>query len=347
MAYFAVLADPTLIESQAALHWAWRALDITRREFVVVLGGVFIALLGASALANVFGMRAMGRFAYSVGDRVRAVLFGGYLRRDYLFHVRAGAARLLDDVLYQADRVTVSLLNGQVLITNAVLTLLVVVSIAVVSPVVALVGTLTVGGSYLLCFRFVQRRIAHNGRLQTQFGAERMAVVEQAFLSIKYLMVAQAQDFYGRRFDAVFRMFSRTSSDTQFVGQFPRYVLECVAGAALIACAAFVSGRSTGSAWLAQLGFIGFAGFRLLPAFQQMYYAVVIIRAQRAGVEALASQLEMCRPAPQVREPGGTPNRRRCCKPSSWPACRFDTRPSCRWSWKIPRCASPPGPRSE
>jgi HlyD family secretion protein len=299
MAYFAVLADPTLIESHVALRWA-RQFAATQREFLVALGGAFILLLIASGLVNVLGSRAMGRFSYAVGDRVRTVLFAGYLRRDYLFHVRAGAARLMDDVLYQADRVTASLLHGQMLIANAVLTLLVVVSIAVVSPIVALVGTLAVGGSYLLCFRIVQRRIARNGRLHTQLGAERMAVVEQAFLGIKYLLIARAQDSYGRRFDAVIRSFSQASSDTQFVGQFPRYLLECVAGATLIACAAFVSGGPTGSAWLAQLGFVGFAGFRLLPAFQQMYYAFVIIRAQRSGVEAIAKQLEMSRVAPEL-----------------------------------------------
>jgi ATP-binding cassette, subfamily B, bacterial PglK len=302
MAYIAVLADPAQVDAHAPLRWA-RQFFGTQREFLLALGGVFIATLVASALVNVFGSRAMSRFAYAVGDRVRVLLFGGYLRRDYLFHLRTGAARVMDDVLYQADRVIVTLLHGQMFITNALLTLLVVVSIAVVSPVVAGVGVLALGGSYLLLFRIVRRRIAHNGQIQTRLGAERMAVVEQAFLGIKYLLVAGAQDSFSRRFEAVIRQFSRTSADTQLMGQFPRYLLECVAGVALIASAAAVSG-SPGSAWLAQLGFIGFAGFRLLPAFQQMYYAVVLIRAQRPAVEALANQLEICRLEPPVPEPG-------------------------------------------
>lgn len=292
MAFLAVLADPTLIESHSVLNSLWRALDLTTRGFHLVLGGGFIALLFLSAIINVLGSLAMGRFAYSVGDRIREVLFAEYLQRDYLFHAREGAARLTHNVLYQADRVSSTLFNGQVLITNAVLTLLVVVSIAVVNLTVALTGVLAIAGSYFLVYRMMRRRVARNGRLQSKLGVERAAVVEQAFHGIKYLLVARAQDSFSTRLATATHSMSHTLADTQFIGQFPKYILECVAGAALIACAAFVSGGSGGGVWLAQLSFIGFAGFRLLPAFQQMYNAIVVVRAHRSAIENLVSQLE-------------------------------------------------------
>src|SRR5436189_6128244 len=90
----------------------------------------------------------MGRFAFAVGDHIRETVFAEYLRRDYLFHSRAGAGRLMDDVLYQADRVAITLFHGLLLSTNAMLTLLIVASIAVVNPGVALGGRLVLTGSY-------------------------------------------------------------------------------------------------------------------------------------------------------------------------------------------------------
>lgn len=292
MAFLAVLANPGLIDSHAVLNGLRRSLDLTHRGFLLVMGGGFIAWLILSAITNVVGSLAMGRFACSVGDRVREVLFAGYLQRDYLFHARAGAARLLHNVIYQSDRVTSTLFNGQVLITNAVLTLLVVVSIAVVNPTVALIGVVAIAGSYWFVYRILRRRVARNGRLQSKWGAERAAVVEQAFHGIKYLLVARAQDAFRTRLTTATHSLSQVLADTQFIGQFPKYLLECVAGTALIACAALVSGGSGGGAWLAQLSFIGFAGFRLLPAFQQMYNAFVVVRAHRSAIEDLASQLD-------------------------------------------------------
>jgi ABC-type multidrug transport system fused ATPase/permease subunit len=309
MTFLAVLADPTLIDTHAALHWMWQALDTPRREFVIALGGGFIALLVVSAVVNVLGSRVMGRFAYAVGDRIREVLFAGYLRRDYLFHAQVGAGRLSDHVLNQASRVTITLLHGQQLVTNAVLTLLVVASIAVVSPWVAVGGALGIAGGYFLFYRVIRRRIGRHGRLQADLSIERVALVEQAFHGIKYLLVAGAQDSFDKRFAAVTRTLSHSFADAQFIGQLPKYVLECVAGAGLIACAAFVSGGSAGSAWIAQLSFIGFAGFRLLPAFQQMYLAFVIVRGNRAAIEDVAAELAhgvvpVVEPLPRVaREP--------------------------------------------
>jgi len=303
MAFLAVLADPALIETHPALNWMWQTLDTTKRDFVVALGGGFIALLVVSAIVNVVGSRAMGRFAFAVGDRIREVLFAEYLRRDYLFHAHIGAGRLMDHVLNQTSRITITLLYGQQLITNAVLTLLVVASIALVNPLVAVGGVLAIAGGYFLFYRVIRRRIGRHGRVQAEVSSARTAVVEQAFLGIKYVLVARAQDSFEKRFASLTQTLSHSLADTQFIGQFPKYVLECVAGAGLIACAAFVSGGSVGGAWLAQLSFIGFAGFRLLPAFQQMYQAFVVVRGNRAAFEDVAAELALGAPGGEVQQP--------------------------------------------
>lgn len=291
MTFLAVLADPRLLESHEAFRLLSRVLDHTPGGFFVELGGGILLLLVIGMVANVLGLRATQRFAFSVGDRVREVLFAEYLRRDYLFHVRAGAGRLMDNVLYQSDRVTLTLLNTQILVTNSVLTLLVVVSIAIVNLAIALVGVVAVAASYAALYGIIRRRVARNGALQVRHSAERVGVVGQALQGIKYLQVAGVQRYFGTRQANSSQRLSRTLADTQFIAQFPRYVLECLAGIGLIACAAFASRLAPDGAWLAQLSFIGFAGFRLLPAAQQMYHAFVIVRTSRPAIELLALEL--------------------------------------------------------
>jgi ABC-type multidrug transport system fused ATPase/permease subunit len=291
MSFLVLLSDPSLVEKYSVLAALRRLAGATPRELLGILAGVFSLLLVASALLNVYGLRAIGRFAYSVGDRVREVLFMEYLRRDYLFHAANGAGRLMDNVLNQADRVTVTLLNGQLLITNTVLMLLLLASIAWVNPWVAAGGAVVIAGSYLLFYRVIWQRVARNGRRQVQASGERVAVVEQALRGIKYLLLTRAQPAFTQRFTDANRALSRTVSDTQFIGQFPRHLLEFAAGIALISCAAWFSATLPGGVWLAQLSFIGFAGFRLLPVFQQMYHAFVVVRACRPALEILAGEL--------------------------------------------------------
>jgi HlyD family secretion protein len=302
MTFLAVLADPTLIETHATLQWLAQRFDVSSRELLVGLGWGFTALLLLSAIVNVVGSRLMANFVFGVGDRIREMLFADYLRRDYLFHAKVGAGRLMDNVLNQVDRVTGMLLHGQQLVTNIVLMLLVVISIALVNPMVAAAGVLAVAGCYLVFYGFIRRRVARHGQLQAQLSTARIALVQQALLGIRYLQVARAQPAFDRRFAALTRSLSHSIADTQFIGIFPKYVLECAAGATLIACAGWVGSRAGGGAMLAQLSFIGFAGLRLLPAFQQIYNAFVAIRSNHPAFENLAVELGSGTPVAERKE---------------------------------------------
>jgi HlyD family secretion protein len=293
MPFFAVLADPSLLERNASLTWLQQAAGIHQpREFLIALGCGFIALLVVSNVVNLAGSLAMNRFAYQAGDAFRVALFGEYLRRDYLFHARAGSARLAGNVLYESDRVTGLLQSTFVLLTNLVMIVLIVASIAVVNLLVSSLMLLFFVASYALVYGIARRPLLDNGRAQTQAGADRVAVVEQGLGAIKDLLVSHGQHTFERRFAAACDTISGVSARTQLIGQFPRYLLETVAGVSLIAAALLMSARSGGiGPWLAELTFIGFASYRLLPAVQQSYFAIVTIRANRPAFDHIAGDL--------------------------------------------------------
>jgi hypothetical protein len=244
MPFFAVLGDPTLIERDAALHWLQQRLgSVGEREFLVALGCGFIGLLLVGSIINLFGSLAMSRFAYRIGDCFRIALFNEYLNRDFLFHARSGAAQLSSNVLYQSDRVTGMLQSGFVLITSVVMIVFIVLSMAIVDPVVSLTVLLVFGAGYSLVYRIARRRLLDGGRVQTQAGTERVAAVEQGFAGIKDLLVTQGQPVFASRFAAACETISRAASSTQMIGQFPRYLLECIAGTGLIVAALLLSAR--------------------------------------------------------------------------------------------------------
>jgi len=233
----------------------------------------------------------MSRFAYRIGDCFRIALFSEYLNRDFLFHARSGAAQLSSNVLYQSDRVTGMLQSGFVLITSVVVIVFIVLSMAIVDPVVSLTVLVLFGAGYLLVYRIARRRLLDSGRIQTQAGTERVAAVEQGFAAIKDLLVTQGQADFAGRFAGACEKISRAASSTQVIGQFPRYLLECIAGTGLIAAALLLSARGPSGTWLAELTFIGFAGYRLLPAIQQAYFSIVTLRANRAAFEHICADL--------------------------------------------------------
>jgi len=297
MPFFAVLGDPGLIERNAALHWLQVRFEISGHpQFTLLLGCGFIALLVVSSVVNLAGSVAMSRFAWRVGDRLRLRLFTQYLGRDYLFHARQSGAVLTSRVLYQSDRVIGLLQSGFVFVSNLLMIVLIVASIALVDAGVAIAGLLLFGVSYALVYAAARRRLLANGRAQTQAGSERVAVVEQALAGIKDLLVSQGQAPFARRFAAASASISQAASNTQLIGLAPRYLLECLAGVTLIAAALILGGRSSTAAWLGELTFIAVAGYRLLPAIQQSYFSFVTVRANQHAFDEVAADLALDTP---------------------------------------------------
>ncbi len=293
MPFFAVLADPGLATRSPALSafvaWSGFSDPVALRT---VLGAGFVALLIASNAVNLLGNVAMARLTYRIGDEFRVALFNEYLHRDYLFHLRSGATRLEANVLYEADRITGVLQSAFVLSTNALMILLICVSIAWLDPALAAFLLPLFAIAYGLVYAVARRRLLENGRIQTQAGAARVAAVEQGLRAVRELLLTRRQAYFRNRFADASAIISRVATSTQLIGQYPRHLLECIAGIGLIVAALVLSARTSSvGTWLAELTFIGVAAYRLLPALQQGYYALVTVRAHRGAIESSAADL--------------------------------------------------------
>ena len=301
--FLAVLAEPALIGRSGALAWLHAHTgNLSADGFVMLLGGAFVTLLLISSAMNLLGTAAMTRFAYRVGDRVRARLFAGYLERDYPFHVRRGVASLASSVLHQADRVTGMTHAAAMLVCNLLTTALIFVSIVVVDAGISLLVLLMFGLAYSLVYSIARRRLLANGRQQTELGAERVAVVEQGLAGIKDVLLSQSQEAFTRRFEQASQAISRTAANTQLVGLAPRYLLECVSGTALVLAALVLGAQTPRQEWLAGLTFLAFSAYRLLPALQQVYFSLVTLRANESALESIAGDLvSLPRAAPALR----------------------------------------------
>jgi len=92
----------------------------------------------------------------------------------------------------------------------------------------------------------------------------------------------QARDSSVQRFAEQCRMISRTAANTLTISQSPKYVLECITVISLVVIALYLRSHTAASGpWIAQLSFVAFAAYRLLPALQQSFAAVVRIRTDR------------------------------------------------------------------
>jgi ATP-binding cassette, subfamily B, bacterial PglK len=301
--FFAVLGDAQLIDHNAPLRWLYiHGGFASRRSFVVALGAAFIAVMLLANLVTLVGTLAMHRVAQRIGTELQATLFGEYLRRPYSFHTATASTTLFNNVMYETTRVTIGILqNGFVVITNVVTASLIIISVLLLQPAIAVAMIAALAGGYTLIYIAVRHRLARSGRAQSHFSTEQVQIVNESFGAIKEILILQVQSFFHDRFERASRAASLAAAHSNAVAQGPRHLMECVAVTGLVGIALLLSGRADGiGPWLGQLTFLAFAAYRLLPMLQQVFAAIVRIRADHAGLELIASDLHRARRGPRI-----------------------------------------------
>jgi ABC-type multidrug transport system fused ATPase/permease subunit len=279
--FLMVLTDPALIERHAILTWLYAAGGFgSRAGFVLALGGAFVLMVVAGNLLTLLGTHLLTRFSLDVGDEFHAALLAEYLHRDYVFHAREGSSALFNKVVHCVNRVATGVIEGGMLVlANAMTVLLIIAATLVVNPAVAGVATLWIGGCYFASYALARRRLYRNGALEAELIMARARFASESLGAIHEVKVYGAQGYFSRGFENACRGISRVVASNHAIGHAPRHALEIVTVAALVAAAVLVSrGRST-AGWLTELAFLGFAAYRMLPAIQGLFIAVVRVRA--------------------------------------------------------------------
>lgn len=280
--FFTALANPDIIRRNVILQGIFRHLQFgSETSFLIALGVAFAGMVLLSNVVNLFGQLAINRFAYQVGDTLYIRLFHGYLLRDYAFHLRNNSSVLATKVLHETARVTSGLLQqGLLLVTNTVTILCVIASIVLFNAPVAVGVFAGLGVIYAVIYAFARGQLLRNGEAAGRYGAERVATVNESLGAIKEILLMQGRELFVQRFARQCRAYSRALFSIFAVSQSPRYILECVTVICLVGVALYFRSRAGAAGpWVAQLSFVGFAAYRLLPLLHQAFTSVVKIRA--------------------------------------------------------------------
>jgi HlyD family secretion protein len=292
--FFSVLADPAAIDRHGLLAWMFGALGFTDRgAFLVFLGTGFVAMVVLANAINLAGSVALNRFALRLGRDFHVALYDEYLHRDYPFHLRSDSATIANKVINETTRVVSGMVQGGLnLVANLLACALIVASIVLVNPLLALATALLFTLSYAAIYFALRRRLVRRGQSEGRMWEARTRTLHESLGAIKEVLLrgsqARFRDAFAQQSDAI----ARVSLSIWTMSQAPRYLLECIMALGLVGAAFWLNRGSAASTWVAQLSFLGFAAYRLLPAVQQAFVSIARIRAHRSAFQHIAADLQ-------------------------------------------------------
>jgi ABC-type multidrug transport system fused ATPase/permease subunit len=295
--FIAVLANPEVVQSKAMFKIAFsisQDFGIQNTEqFLFALGGMVFVLLVISLAFRSLTSYLQIHFALLREFSLTKRLIEGYLHQPYDWFLSRNSADLGKTILSEANVVVgTSLIPLMNLLTQSAVALALLILLVLVDPLLAISVGLFLGLSYACIFFMMSGWLERSGQVRIQTNEERFKTVSEAFSAAKEVKVGGLEEVYINRFSKPAEMYAKVQARMSVIGQLPRYALEAIAFGGMLLVTLYLMGESRDFASvLPVITLYCFAGYRLLPALQQIYQALTQLRFGYPALDALYQDL--------------------------------------------------------
>tara|TARA_Y100001970_G_scaffold162654_1_gene198816 strand:+ start:8 stop:1771 length:1764 start_codon:yes stop_codon:yes gene_type:complete len=307
--FVAVLTNPGLIETNFILKEMFQASMMlgveSTKQFLFVLGFLVFFLLVITLIFKAITTYVQVRFVqmrqYSVGKR----LIEGYLYQPYSWFLNHHSSDLGKNILTEVASVTGGLSALLELIAKSMVTIALIILLVINDPKLALIVGISLGGAYLLIFYFSHSYLKRLGKIRLKSNTLRFIAVNEAFGAAKEIKVGGLEQTYIKNFSDSAQNMARTISSASVISLLPRFFLEAIAFGGILLIILYMMGQSGNfNAALPVLSLYIFAGYRLMPALQQIYVSFTSLTFVKPSLDKLYSDIKNLKPLKEKQYDG-------------------------------------------
>lgn len=294
MPFLAVLGNPEVVDSNKVLSRLFTVLGFeSRQHFLVFLGASAFVLVLFSGVFRVFAHYKMNRYIqmrrHSIADR----LLETYLRQPYVFFLDRNSNDIAKGILSEVDQLVDNVFQpGIRAVAYSVVAAIILLLLFVMDPLLALGVSCSIGGLYFLIYGAVRGLLGRIGRERADDNRKRFTTAGEALGGIKAIKLLGQEYAYLSRFRVASARLSRHLATNGTLEQAPKFLIEVVAiGGVLALAVVLMVTRGNIGEILPVLGLYAFAGYKLLPAAQNIYNGVAELRFGAAAVDGVHRDL--------------------------------------------------------
>lgn len=294
MPFMAFVARPELLETNrylSSLHGLMGHPDPGFFQFALGL-----LALGVLVLANTFSAVTtwlLVRFAFLSGHSLSERLLSKYLSQPYVFFLNRNSAELTKNVLAEVHRYVAGVLLPSIRMFSKLIVAVTIVSLLLlVDSSLALVVASVLGGAYVIVYVLTRKTMTRIGKESVVLAASRYKIANEVFGGIKVLKLIGREGVLLGRYSESSRKFAIVEASSEVIAMLPRYALEALAFGGIILIVLWLLGTERGLGDILPLVSVyALAGYRLMPALQQIYSGMTKLRYHKAVIDILSQDL--------------------------------------------------------
>lgn len=291
--FMTAAVDPAAMAHNPWLAWLHAAFGRPgEHAFLAALTALLVTLFVAKNAYFFWAMRVQQRFLIRKRVELVTLLFEGYLRSPYAFHLRSNSALLLRNI-NNVDQVFSGILQPAfVLVTEAIMIAAILLMLAMVEPALTAAAVLLVAVPSFFLHRALKDQLVRIGHAnQTLVGRTSKTILE-GLNGIKEVIVGGRSDYFVRGLRRDFESLGEVRLQHQMAGVAPRLLLEPVIMLGLLAIVlGLVAINQSKEAILPVLALFGVAAVRVMAAVVRILPGLQQIRFSEAVHEVVVRQL--------------------------------------------------------
>ncbi len=285
--FLALAADPDRIRRS---HFGTRFLSLfpPMENFQLLLVAGMIAIGGVlfSNAINLLAEYARTRYAQNFSHWLRVRLLRRMASQPYTYFLQRNSGDLLKKILGDVMNYTVGVLLPLLdTIARALTAVLLLVTLFLVQPVIALSAAIGLGGFYVITFRLLARKRREVDENLRKHYAGFYREAHQMLGGIKPVKVHRAEEHFLARFAGHSTIIAKMNARVSIFNS-ARYLVEPLAFGGLVVAVLLLAAKGRDfSDILPNLGVMALAGYRLLPAVQLLYGQLTQVSSMRHAMD--------------------------------------------------------------
>ena len=291
--FFALAADPDRLRNSKFGTAFLSLLPAMDNNHLLVLAGCFsILMLLVASISSIASEVIRVRYAYGFCHWLRRRLFESYARRSYGFFLQRNTADLNQKFMDVLTFIQHVLLPTTEILARIVLVVLLVGTVFLVQPWVAIGATIVFGGFYLGVFLWLRPRTKSVGTDLQIHNAGFGKNTFQFLQGIKTVLVHGMGRYFMDQAMTHSAQIGKAQSKIPIYSNGPRYMIDPIAfgGLVLIVIILALQGRPFADI-LPNLSVMALAAYKLLPTLQLLYSQLVTVAANGYTLGQLENEI--------------------------------------------------------
>ena len=300
--FISALTNPSIIETNFIINKLFHALNIfgieNNKQFFIALGVLIFFFLLISLVFKALTTFAQAQFTQMLEYNISKRLVEGYLHQPYSWFLGRNSADIGKTILSEVNIVITNGIHPLIeLLAKGILVIMIVTLLIIIDLKIALIVSFSFSCIYIFVFYSVRQLLKQVGNERLKNNKLRFQILSDAFGASKEVKVRALEESFIRQFSDSARKFAYAQSLSQTIGQLPRFIIEAVAFGGIILLIIYIvaiTGNLNNA--LPIIGLYAFAGYRLMPAIQQIYTSFTQLAYISPAIDVLSQDIKELKP---------------------------------------------------